>query len=98
MAFNRPETTTKIYKDWQTIVRKFFRFKCCICGLKSAITHHLDGWNWAYTSRYDPKNGVIVCKKHHNEFHKIYGRGNNTRYQFDCYLRLYHNKKLEDLF
>jgi hypothetical protein len=68
---------------WRTTVftRDNFRCKICDCGGK-INAHHLDGWKWAIDRRYDPDNGVTLCVKHHIEFHKLYGSGDNTAAEF----------------
>lgn len=68
---------------WRTTVfnRDNFRCKVCDCGGK-INAHHLDGWKWAIDKRYDPDNGVTLCVKHHREFHKLYGSGDNTAEEF----------------
>lgn len=49
--------------------------------------HHLDGFNWCIEKRTNVDNGVTLCKRCHLNFHSIYGSGNNTRGQFEEYLR-----------
>lgn len=93
----RLEINTNIYKKWANLVKRRCWFRCVCCGKKSGICHHLDGWSWAYSLRYEPRNGVVLCKDHHNQFHLIYGKECNTRAQFDEFLRLYFNKKLDDI-
>lgn len=60
-------------------------YTCICCGDKNSTlnAHHLDGWDWCVEKRYDPKNGVTLCKKCHNNFHNKYGRGGNTKEQFE---------------
>lgn len=59
-----------------------------ICQLSGQIggrlaAHHLDGWNWCKEKRYDLDNGITICKKLHDLFHLLYGKGNNTKKQFE---------------
>lgn len=65
-------------------VYKRDNFTCVVCGTigGSLNAHHLDGWNWAYDKRFEPSNGVTLCEHCHNSFHKIYGKGHNTKEQF----------------
>ncbi|WNM55253.1 hypothetical protein CoNPh26_CDS0166 [Staphylococcus phage S-CoN_Ph26] len=49
--------------------------------------HHLDGYHWCKDKRYDLNNGVTLCKDHHFNFHKQYGYKNNTKEQFEEYLK-----------
>lgn len=91
---NRPEMYTRLYREWSSKVRKKYKYRCVACDKRGAIVHHLDGWDWCHHRRYDVNNGVTLCSKHHHDFHRIYKYGNNTRHQFNSYLRLYHNKHL----
>lgn len=81
------------YEEWRSEVVKKYKNKCAICKRKKCKkhAHHLDGWNIAPEMRYEVSNGICLCSKCHNDFHNIYGRGNNTYYQFEEYLINYRN-------
>jgi len=85
-----------LYKEWRAKVIKLYKNKCAICkkrkGAKHA--HHLDAWNFAFESRYEVSNGICLCVKCHNDYHSKYGKGDNTYYQFEEYLNIYHNLSL----
>ena len=49
--------------------------------------HHFDGFNWCVEKHTNVDNGVTLCKRCHLNFQSIYGSGNNTRGQFEEYLR-----------
>jgi hypothetical protein len=90
------------HKEWSRKVRERDGYKCVACGkwTKWCHAHHLDGYDWAVSLREEVANGVALCpgrKGCHLTFHKLYGNQNNTRYQFDEYLRLYHGKSLADI-
>lgn len=61
---------------------------CQCCGLhgNKMQVHHLNGYNWDIEHRLDVKNGITLCKKCHENFHVVYGRGNNTKEQFEEWL------------
>lgn len=73
-------------------------YTCQCCGYKGQksknqrsgglVSHHLDGYHWAIDERYDPSNGVLLCKDCHKEFHKTHGIRNNTREQFNQWIQL----------
>jgi hypothetical protein len=70
---------------WRNEVYKRNNYTCQSCysigGRLNA--HHLDGWNWCKEQRFNVENGVTLCEDCHNDFHKVYGRGNNTKQQFE---------------
>lgn len=70
-------------------------YTCVCCGARSGkdspVTlnaHHLNGYHWYEKGRFDPDNGVTLCSECHENFHEIYGRRNNTKEQFEEYMRL----------
>lgn len=74
------------HNEWKRALLRNFNYKCCICdGNVKLSAHHLNGYNWDIDNRYNVENGVILCKHHHDKFHKIYGKGNNTIEQFNEY-------------
>ena len=60
-------------------------YTCQNCGRFSGDlnVHHLDGYNWFKEGRLDPNNAITLCENCHSNFHSIYGRGNNTKEQFE---------------
>ena len=80
------------YQDrkWKKEVHKRDNDTCVCCGkenLSPKYAHHLESYNTNENLRYDVDNGVTLCKECHFNFHKIYGVKNNTRKQFEEYLK-----------
>ena len=61
-------------------------YTCQCCGKKGQDdleVHHLEGYEWCKEKRVDETNGITLCKNCHYNFHSIYGRGGNTKNQFE---------------
>lgn len=75
------------YSEWRSEVYKRDGYACICCKTKGCIeAHHLNGYNWDREHRTDINNGVTLCEDCHNEFHNIYGRGDNTLEQFQEFI------------
>lgn len=77
-------------KKWRVLVYKKDNYTCQCCGYnkgKILNAHHLDGYSWCKDKRFDVNNGVTLCKKCHMKFHHIYGVKNNTREQFNKFIK-----------
>lgn len=74
-------------------------YTCQVTGIKSnghnLIVHHLNGYNWDKENRINPDNGIVLCKQIHNLFHKLYGKGDNTKEQFNEFLELIENGDID---
>lgn len=78
-------------KAWRTKVFTRDDFTCCICNVRGNGTlhaHHLNGYHWFVDGRFDEGNGVTLCEVCHKDFHRTYGTRNNTKEQFDQYVKL----------
>ena len=51
------------------------------------VAHHKDSWNINKNKRFSILNGLTLCKKHHIDFHKKYGYGNNLAEQTNEYCK-----------
>ena len=77
------------YPKYTRFVKKVLardNYTCQCCGNKlnhDGVVHHLDGYNWCVEKRTDETNGITLCKACHKNFHSIYGKGNNTKEQFE---------------
>lgn len=91
--YNDPE-----YEVFRKKVLRRDYYRCKVCKAKKRLhVHHLDGWDWFIAGRYEVSNGITLCYDCHTMFHNIYGKGNNTIYQFDTFLIVYHGKCLADI-
>ena len=101
----KPEKTQKEREDERkyeeyflfikkVIARDNYTCKCCgkYCS-KDIQVHHLNGYHWYIEGRTDPENAVCLCENCHSNFHSIYGKGYNTKEQFEEWL----GKTLENL-
>lgn len=73
------------YLEFRDNCFKRDNYTCRITGIRSKgdiVVHHLNGFNWDKENRTNVDNGVTLNKKIHKKFHKLYGKGNNTKQQF----------------
>ncbi len=78
------------YVLWRNAVIKESDGKCIKCGSLSATNcHHILNYASYPELRYESSNGVLMCKKCHYKFHKLFGRKNNNKFQLQYYLRGY---------
>lgn len=65
-----------------------YSWKCVICGNGDELrAHHaISRVTLPPKDQYNTRIGVCLCHAHHNLFHKVYGRGNNTRTQLDEFI------------
>lgn len=73
--------------EYSTFVNKVLardNYTCQRCGYKGDLkVHHLNGYNWYIEGRYNVINGITLCGSCHNKFHSQYGKGDNTKNQFN---------------
>lgn len=79
------------YKEWR---KKVFERDSYTCDISKQIggdlqAHHLIDWANAIDSRFNIENGITLCKEIHDEFHRVYGKGNNTKEQYEEFKRNY---------
>lgn len=80
------------YRAWQEGVYARCSFCCVLTGATSdLVCHHLNGWNISPEERYSISNGVVLSRTVHNQFHTVYGAGNNTIGQFADFIENYYN-------
>ena len=89
--FNKTDKEREIqrcYPEYTEFVKKVltrdgYTCQCCNKHYSYMFVHHLDGYDWCEEKRTDETNGITLCENCHDNFHSIYGRGNNTKEQFE---------------
>lgn len=74
-------------RTWSKEIMKRDDYTCQTCKKRGGKlnAHHIYAWNKYPEQRFKIDNGVTLCVDCHKEFHKMYGRGDNTREQFKEY-------------
>jgi len=62
---NQTGRHTEQYRMWRDLVINACGGQCVICGRDSSICHHVKRWSKYPDLRYEPSNGVVLCKRHH---------------------------------
>lgn len=77
--------------DWMNNVYQRDNYCCQVCGIRggSLNAHHIKNYSSNKYIRIDVNNGITMCVNCHKDFHKMYGRSNNTIIQLkefkECY-------------
>jgi 5-methylcytosine-specific restriction endonuclease McrA len=92
----------KTYLEWREKVFKRDRFTCQFCGSKGGKieAHHMNSYDTFLDERCKLDNGTTLCIEHHADFHEVFGKGSNTKEQFEEFLknRTYKDFKMKRLF
>lgn len=78
------------YNDFIKNVYQRDDYTCQYCNKKSngdIVAHHLNGYSWDKENRTNVDNGVTLCECCHKKFHNIYGVKNNTKEQFEEWIK-----------
>ena len=70
----------------RVLIRDNYTCICCGNHNNSMEVHHLNGYDWCIDGRVDDFNAVTLCEFCHKNFHLLYGKGGNTREQFEEWL------------
>ena len=84
----RTERSYPGYREWRKKVLERDNYTCqkCMETSKSLQAHHIESYNINKHLRTVLDNGVTLCVDCHDNFHHIYGKGNNTREQFNEFM------------
>ncbi len=73
-----PKVRSYDLKKWSKQIREESPF-CDCCGTQEELTvHHLYPKHFFPALALHPHNGVVLCKKHHLEYHKYWADTKNT--------------------
>ncbi|NJO18641.1 MAG: HNH endonuclease [Thioploca sp.] len=86
-----------LYLRWAREIKQKNHYTCEICGRRGIElnAHHLNAWASFPDERYDISNGTCLCRDHHEMFHDIYGKGENTKEQFEEFRNLIQSLQIE---
>jgi hypothetical protein len=78
------------YKFWRKSCFERDNFTCQKTGINGGklVVHHINNFADFPELRVAIDNGITLCEKCHKEFHKIYGKRNNTREQLEEFLEI----------
>jgi predicted DNA-binding protein YlxM (UPF0122 family) len=81
--------TISKYRLWVETIFKKDNYTCQKCGKRGGKleAHHIFNWVDYPELRYAIDNGITLCKKCHEEFHKQFGKRKNTKAQLEVFLR-----------
>lgn len=93
-GFTAPESTrirqSAEGKAWTYDILSKANFTCIKCSERGGQlhAHHLNGFNSFPDQRLNVDNGACLCETCHEKFHEAYGKGDNTKEQFEEWLNL----------
>jgi len=77
------------YIEWRKYVYKRDNWTCQSCEKRKDLNaHHIRNYSSNRELRTDESNGITLCKICHLEFHKKYGKKDNSRQQLDEFLKV----------
>jgi hypothetical protein len=78
------------YKKWRIDIYDRDDYICKKCNIKGRYlnAHHINNYSTNKELRLEISNGVTFCEDCHKGFHKIYGRQNNTKEQYNEFIKI----------
>jgi len=76
------------YRLWRKAIFERDNFTCQKCGQRGGRlrAHHIFNFADYPENRTEISNGITLCQKCHNKFHRIYGKHNNTKEQLEVFM------------
>lgn len=75
------------YREFRKSIMQRDDYSCQITGMRGKLNvHHLDAISTSFEKALDPNNAITLHSSVHKLFHDLYGRGNNTKEQFNEFL------------
>lgn len=86
---NRKVRNSLEIKIWRKAVFERDNYTCQKYGIRggSLVAHHINNFADFSELRTSIENGITLSEKAHKEFHKIYGKRNNTKEQLNEFLK-----------
>jgi 5-methylcytosine-specific restriction endonuclease McrA len=82
------------YYEWHKAIYERDNYTCQICDDNKGgnlVAHHLESYDSNKNLRITLSNGITLCETCHKDFHHQYGYGNNTKRQFEEFIKEYNN-------
>lgn len=80
------------FQLWAKSIKELYDNKCDCCGYDREVAlkaHHLYAYEKYANKGLELDNGVALCGNCHEEFHKFYGYGDNTKEQYIIFKGVY---------
>lgn len=75
------------YREFRKSIMQRDNYRCRITGMRGKLNiHHLESISSCLEKALDPDNVITLHASVHKLFHDIYGRGHNTKEQFNEFL------------
>jgi len=88
VQYRRPRHAGTDYELWRKSIFQRDDFTCQKYGIKGGklVAHHINNFSQFPELRLAIDNGITLSEKAHKEFHKKYGKKNNTKGQIKEFL------------
>ena len=75
--------------EWARKIKARDNHACVICDRTNVYleSHHLNCYSKYPNERLDLQNGICVCRRCHQTFHKLHGKEHTTKFQFQQFVK-----------